>query len=429
MKNTIQLTIALLLIFIFQVHRVGAQGSPGIALVNRNAEKSQAAAPGPALARLGQLANERLVYMKDVAAYKWVNRLPTEDLAREQLVLKNSMTSAEKYQLDPISTRQFFEQQIALAKTIQRYWFGQWERKGFEKYAYKDLNTVVRPALLSLGDEILRALHDLAPWALSDLARQEGMPLFIIELTTAGLRPEDKQALYESVMAISEIAEVDKDAIYQVSRLDFLSEGQYDGITTYGALKKYGDFGLGTFEAVDGEMIGLDGLFYQVKTDGVAYSVSRGLKTPFANVTWFEADETITIDKPMTLAELQAYLESRIKGLEGYYAIRVDGQFEYVKTRSVHVQQEPYPPLADVIAQQVTFEFEQIKGTMVGFRFPEAAAGENVTGFHFHFLTGNREAGGHLLDCRIQKGTVAIDHSSGIGRVDKPESIEGKSDK
>ena len=207
---------------------------------------------------------------------------------------------------------------------------------------------------------------------------------------------------------------VDEEVIYQVSRIDRLMEGDYDGKATFGSLKKYGDFGLGTFEGVDGEMACLDGQFYQIKTDGVAYNVKGGIKTPFANLTWFKADETVKLTQPMTLSKLQAYMQENLVEPEGYYAIRISGEFEYVKTRSVHSQQEPYPPLADVIAQQVAFEFEQIEGTMVGFFFPDEVAGENVTGFHFHFLTENLKSGGHLLDCRIKNVTVAVDRSSGI---------------
>jgi len=48
-----------------------------------------------------------------------------------------------------------------------------------------------------------------------------------------------------------------------------LLEGIYDGETTYGELKQHGGFGLGTLNGLDGEMVGLDGKFYQVKTDGI----------------------------------------------------------------------------------------------------------------------------------------------------------------
>ncbi|MCA1738575.1 MAG: acetolactate decarboxylase, partial [Actinobacteria bacterium] len=36
-------------------------------------------------------------------------------------------------------------------------------------------------------------------------------------------------------------------------------DGNYDGELTFAELGARGDFGLGTFDALDGEMIGLDG--------------------------------------------------------------------------------------------------------------------------------------------------------------------------
>ncbi len=210
-----------------------------------------------------------------------------------------------------------------------------------------------------------------------------------------------------------------KEPIYQVSRLDVLSAGDYDGKTTYGRLKNYGDFGLGTFNAVDGEMIAVDGKFYQVKTDGKAYEVKKGLKTPFANVTHFNNDYHYTINKEMNLSELLDDISVHLMNPSGYYAIRVEGAFEYVQTRSVHEQQHPYPPLSEVVANQVTFDFDNIEGTMVGFRFPEEVGTENVNGFHFHFLTADRQAGGHLLDVKFKRGVVIIDRSTDIERIDR----------
>ena len=63
-----------------------------------------------------------------------------------------------------------------------------------------------------------------------------------------------------------------------------------------GQIKKFGDLGIGTFNALDGEMIAFDGNFYQVKADGKAYFVSDETKTPFAFVTFFENDSIIKIE-------------------------------------------------------------------------------------------------------------------------------------
>ena len=73
-----------------------------------------------------------------------------------------------------------------------------------------------------------------------------------------------------------------KDILFQTSTIDALLVGVYDGETTFQELKRHGDFGLGTFNGLDGEMIALDGQFYQIKADGVAYPVPGSVKTPFS---------------------------------------------------------------------------------------------------------------------------------------------------
>ncbi|HTX43839.1 MAG TPA: acetolactate decarboxylase, partial [Methanocella sp.] len=63
----------------------------------------------------------------------------------------------------------------------------------------------------------------------------------------------------------------DRDVLYQVSALDLLASGAYDGIAPSGDLKRHGDFGLGTFDGLNGEMIVLDGSIYQVTSDGAVH--------------------------------------------------------------------------------------------------------------------------------------------------------------
>ena len=204
------------------------------------------------------------------------------------------------------------------------------------------------------------------------------------------------------------------DSIAQVSRLDSLAAGHFDGNVSYKTLDTYGDFGLGTFNGLDGEMIYLDNQFYQVRVDGLAYPVEDTTKSPFANITYFEVDQTELLDQTLDFAQLQNYLDSLIIDHTAYYAIKITGTFTQVKTRSVHHQEEPYPTLSEVIANQVTFDFENIDGTMVGFRFPNEVEGANVQGYHFHFLTADKRHGGHLLECTIQDAEISIDHTTGI---------------
>lgn len=207
---------------------------------------------------------------------------------------------------------------------------------------------------------------------------------------------------------------VSADSIAQVARLDSLSAGQYDGLVSYEKLNTYGNFGLGTFDKLDGEMIYLDNEFYRVRTDGKAYAVEGSATAPFANITYFEIDQSDLLEDTLSYSQLQTYLDSVITDKSGYYAIKIAGQFKMVKTRSVHAQDKPYPPLSEVVEDQTVFEFENISGTMVGFRFPDEVGGANVQGYHFHFITADRQHGGHLLDCQTATLDISIDHATGI---------------
>jgi acetolactate decarboxylase len=204
----------------------------------------------------------------------------------------------------------------------------------------------------------------------------------------------------------------DNDTLFQVSTINTLLNGDYHGAMTMGELKRYGDLGIGTFDGLDGEMICLEGKFYQIKSDGIAYPAPDSLTTPFAVVTPFEADKTVSVQDIRDYEALQRAVDGLISDKTIFYAIKVEGHFTYIKTRSVPRQKEPYPPLVEAVKNQTVFEFSDVKGTIVGFWCPDSAKGVNVPGYHLHFITQGRKAGGHLLACQLQQGTIAIDYTS-----------------
>jgi acetolactate decarboxylase len=220
------------------------------------------------------------------------------------------------------------------------------------------------------------------------------------------------------------------DTLFQISTINALLDGDYTGAMTFGELKRHGTFGLGTFDALDGEMIGLEGGFYQIKTDGVAYPVTDSMTTPFAVVTIFDADTTVPSQNGMDYDGLKKYLDGEIPDKSIFYAIKIEGTFNYIKTRSVPKQQEPYPPLVEVVKEQTIFELHDVEGIIVGFRCPDSVkGGVNVPGYHLHFITKDRKAGGHLLACQLHDGTIAIDYTSEFYMVlPQHESAQQKSD-
>jgi acetolactate decarboxylase len=195
----------------------------------------------------------------------------------------------------------------------------------------------------------------------------------------------------------------------QTSTLTALLEGGYDGVITCGDLKRKGNFGIGTFDRLDGEMVLLDGVIYQAKADGTVLQPPDSLSVPFAAVTHFTSAAREPLGAAANLESLKKNLDKLRSGGNLFYAIRVEGVFDHVKYRSVPPQTKPYPKLTEVAARQPTFERHAIRGTLVGFWCPEYAKTLNLPGYHLHFISEDRKSAGHLLDCSWQGGTGAME--------------------
>jgi acetolactate decarboxylase len=216
-------------------------------------------------------------------------------------------------------------------------------------------------------------------------------------------------ALFLTLSLAASLHAADNHLIFQTSTLQALMNGVYDGDLTFEELARHGDFGVGTFNALDGEMIALDGKFFQIRDDGRVTPVTGAMKTPFAEVTFFKATKTHMLEKPLTYRQLADYITTLLPSPNLLYAIKIEGFFPYVKTRSVPRQHKPYPPLAEVAKKQALFEFTHVKGVIVAFRYPQYLSGVNLAGYHCHFITADRQGGGHLLDCRVEGATIALD--------------------
>ncbi|MDA7025451.1 acetolactate decarboxylase [Bacillus sp. CLL-7-23] len=198
------------------------------------------------------------------------------------------------------------------------------------------------------------------------------------------------------------------DQVYQVSTMISLLDGIYDGDFYMSEIKAHGDFGIGTFNQLDGELIGFEDQFYRLRSDGKAYPVKETDCSPFCSLTFFRPDALHEINKPMTREQFEQEMKHLMPSENLFYAIRIDGVFKKVKTRTVEVQEKPYKPMVEVVKDQPIFDFDHIKGTIVGFWTPQYANGIAVAGFHLHFIDEKRSSGGHVFDYEIEKGTVQI---------------------
>jgi acetolactate decarboxylase len=212
--------------------------------------------------------------------------------------------------------------------------------------------------------------------------------------------------------------------LFQASTIAALLEGAYEGDLSFAELAEHGDLGLGTLNGLDGEMIALDGRFYRADVDGNVAEIAAETKTPFAVVADFTPSLDTEIDGPLEHDDLLARLDRLIPADAASCAIRIDGRFELVRARSVPRQSPPYRPLTEVVAEQHVFELADVSGTMLGFRFPAYAEGIEVSGYHLHFISGDRGHGGHVLGSRGAGPLRArIDASSEL-HVELPLGVE-----
>lgn len=206
----------------------------------------------------------------------------------------------------------------------------------------------------------------------------------------------------------------DSDVVYQESTIGNLDDGEFEGMISMGELREHGDFGIGTFDGLDGEMVGVDDEFFKVDYKGAAQAADDKITTPFAMVTFFESDKTVNLTGNYNYSKLKATLDEYLPSKDIIYAIKITGKFEYLKTRSVSKQVKPYPPLEEAVKEQSIFEYRDTEGTAVGFWVPSYMKDISVQGYHLHFISTDKKSGGHLLELIITDPTIFIDFNSNL---------------
>jgi acetolactate decarboxylase len=244
--------------------------------------------------------------------------------------------------------------------------------------------------------ELHARVDDRVIVALDDLARTSGAP---------------RDHLVER--ALAEYLGIEHHTLYQVSTAGALVEGVYQGAVSVGMVREHGDFGLGTFEDLDGEMVVLDGHVFRVSSSGAVHEVADDSTTPFAVVTRFGDPDARVLDAVDDLAALTAAVDTMRESANMFFAVRVDGRFDAVHVRAA-CRTAPGVPLAIATEQQAEFELTAVDGTMVGFWSPPYASGVEIAGYHLHFLTDDRNAGGHVLDCRGRGLRVRVQEESDV---------------
>jgi len=212
-------------------------------------------------------------------------------------------------------------------------------------------------------------------------------------------------------------SKADRETIYQVSLLQGLTLGDYNGSVSVKELKQKGDTGIGTFEGVNGELIMVDGTVYRAKSDGSIETAPDDETIPFANVTFFDTDEKEDISGVSSIADLKKLLDEKVEklGKNQFYMVRVDGTFKKMHARSELKQEKPYKPLAEALkTDQREFSWDNIEGTVVALYCPQYMKDLNAAGWHLHFVSKDKKYGGHVLELDVDKAELKIDCTQGF---------------
>jgi len=215
---------------------------------------------------------------------------------------------------------------------------------------------------------------------------------------------------------------IDHHTIFQVSTSTAITKGLFKGCASIAELKQHGDFGLGTFEDLDGEMILFEGHAYQARAGGVAVEAPDTALTPFATVTRFTPEHRVDLSDIRNQADLEARLDALRPSENFFVGIRVDGRFDRIELRAT-CKAAPGEDLVAATGHQSEFTFENIEGTLVGFWSPAHARTLAISGYHLHFISKDRTRGGHLIGVTAQHLTAQL-HLETDFHVAVPETAE-----
>ena len=194
-------------------------------------------------------------------------------------------------------------------------------------------------------------------------------------------------------------------SLYQIALFQSVALGDFYGVTTAGRIKKHGDFGMGIFESVNGEMIMLDGVVYQALHDGSVVVASEDALIPYCDVTFFEADhvvEDFSADGYLDLEKKLTQITDEL-GKNMIYYVKISGHFKSISVRSELKQKEPYKMLNIALrTDQRRYDYEELDGTIIALYCPAYFAAMNAPGWHFHFISDDGLKGGHMLGAKMQ---------------------------
>ena len=185
--------------------------------------------------------------------------------------------------------------------------------------------------------------------------------------------------------------------LYQYSHFWAVTKGCYEGYLSIQELKKHGDVGLGTFNALDGELVVIDNTFYHCSNGQVRLADDNEL-LPWAAVTNLKAENCFDVNNIDSLSQFQTVLLDQLSSKNYPIALRIKADVNTISLGSVPKQSKPYRPISDVIDDSILINTGKLTVDMAAFYAPGFMFPIKSEGIHLHFVDADRKIGVHVLD-------------------------------
>lgn len=213
--------------------------------------------------------------------------------------------------------------------------------------------------------------------------------------------------------SLSNTLDINQHTLYQVSTSTALVQGVYQGCVKVGDIKEHGNFGLGTFNELNGEGLMLDGEVFQALSDGSVIKPKSTASAPFWVSTDFVADKVFMIEETNSFSDLCSQIDKMRDTQNLFLAIRIDGVFDEIHYR-VACKAAAGTDLVTATNNQAEFVFKNISGTMMGFWSPAFSRTFNIPGYHLHLLSSDHQHGGHVLGVSAKNLKVQVMNANNI---------------
>ena len=180
-----------------------------------------------------------------------------------------------------------------------------------------------------------------------------------------------------------------------------LFNGDFSSNTTAGAEFAGSRLGLGVMDGLNGEVVSVKGTTWRIPESGVPVEVSPSEGIAFGIAAHGGREHQVAIPAGCNmsgiLSAIDAYLaENHVDHEDVVCAVEIVGSFSYVLLRTEAAPTFPEETLAQVLEHEIRFEFDEWRGTLVGFRFPDESDGQTIPGLHFHAISADQDSGGHV---------------------------------